>query len=63
VIRWALVASLRYTFVLEASTGRSVVMAIVDVTHRSDVQTVFSLLLIALVLATVGLDAYAFSTL
>lgn len=38
-------------------------MAIVDVTRRTDVQTVFSLFLIALVLATIGLDAYAFSTL
>lgn len=38
-------------------------MAIVDVTHRADVQMVFSLLLLALVVATIGLDAYAFSTL
>ena len=38
-------------------------MAIVDVTHRTDLETVFSLVMIALVLATLGLDVYAFSTL
>lgn len=34
-----------------------------SVTHRSDVQAVFALALIALVLGVIGLDAYAFSTL
>ncbi|MDQ1747121.1 MAG: hypothetical protein QOD07_1384 [Frankiaceae bacterium] len=38
-------------------------MAIMDVTHRTDVQAFFTLMLLALVVATVGLDAYAFSTL
>ena len=38
-------------------------MAIIDITHRTDAQTVLSLFLIALVVATLGLDAYAFSTL
>lgn len=38
-------------------------MAIVDITHRTDVQTMLSVILIGLVIATLGLDAYAFSTL
>jgi hypothetical protein len=38
-------------------------MAMPNVTHRSDVQAIFGLALIALVLGVLGLDAYAFSLL
>jgi hypothetical protein len=46
-----------------ADHGEVVLMAIVEVTYRADAQMMFSLFLIALVVATIGLDAYAFSTL
>jgi len=37
-------------------------MAIIDIAHRTEAQTVLNLLVLVLVVATLGLDAYAFST-
>ena len=55
-------ASLRYTSPYEAR-GKAGDMALHDETRRTDVQAVFALVMFALVFATIGLDAYAFSTL